>query len=71
MTEIIGGAIGLLVLGLFGWIAKGRIESKERERVKDEAQQDAARRVVKGREQMRDGRGADPDVRVRGNDPRW
>jgi hypothetical protein len=71
MTEIIGGAIGLAVLAVIGWTAKGRIEAKERERVKDAAQQDAARRVVKGREKMRDGRGADPDGRVRGNDPRW
>lgn len=71
MGDLIGGAIGLVVLAILGWFAKGRIEKSERERLEDEAQQDSARRIAEGREKMRAGRGDDPDERLRRNDGFW
>ena len=64
------GAVGGIILGQF-W---GRVEGKrvgKREAERD-AMEDKNKRVERGRDAVRDGRGAgDPADRLRRNDGRW
>jgi hypothetical protein len=71
MIEIIagiGGVLAAIVWGLWQRHA-GRREGKRDAQV--EGMEDAAKRVERGREAVRDGRGADPGDRLRSNDGRW
>ena len=64
------GAVGGVVLGRVWGRAEGEREGK-REAERD-AMEDKSKRVGRGREAVRDGRGAgDPADRLRRNDGRW
>jgi hypothetical protein len=64
------GAVGGVVLGLFWGRVEGKREGK-REAERD-AIEDKSKRVERGRDALRGGRGAgDPADRLRRNDGRW
>ncbi|TQE92564.1 MAG: hypothetical protein FKY71_19790 [Spiribacter salinus] len=72
MTEVLG-LLGAAVLAVIGaWFAgqrKGR-RDEHRDAI-SEAMRDEKERLQKGRDAVRDGRGSDPDERLRDNDGRW
>jgi hypothetical protein len=64
------GAVGAVVLGRIWGRAEGeRVGKREAER---DALEDKNKRIERGREAVRDGRGGgDPADRLRGNDGKW
>jgi flagellar biosynthesis/type III secretory pathway M-ring protein FliF/YscJ len=71
MTDLINAAIGLVVVCVVGWIVLRNVRKAERERIEQDAKDEAARRVVEGRKRMLDGRDMPPDERLRRNDGSW
>jgi len=52
-------------------LAKRQSRLQGRSEAEQEAREDADKRVQKGQDAVRDGRGGDPDERLRKNDGRW
>jgi hypothetical protein len=71
MIEIIAGLFGVLAAIAWGLWQRhaGRREGKRDAQV--DGMEDAAKRVERGREAVRGGRGSDPADRLRRNDGRW
>ena len=63
-------ALALAVLAALG-LARSKWRSQGRSEAEQEAQDETQRRVEKGRKAVRDGRGDDPDERVRRNNGKW
>lgn len=64
------GAVGGVVLGRFWGRVEGEREGKQE--AERDAMEDKSKRVERGRDAVRDGRGAgDPSDRLRRNDGRW
>lgn len=65
---LLAGVVGA-VAAVWGLIIKARRDG--RQDAKNEGLQDAADRLEKGREAVRDGRGNSPADRLRANDGHW
>jgi hypothetical protein len=53
------------------WVGRAQGQREGQEQAKAEALDDAMDRLEAGRDAVRDGRGADPDDRLRDNDAQW
>ena len=65
-----GLALALAALAALGLYGRSK-RSQGRSEAEQEAQDETQRRVEKGRKAVRDGRGDDPDERLRRNDGKW